>query len=146
MKFRLSFKGLLAVVAAVVMSSCSLINGDKEPMFKLSDLQGYWQEKNTEHYVRFTTEKSNQANYLYGYEWDEAEDTYESDLVPHGNGWFKYWFETANGGLHELHLMDNDGSEIPKEYVVTKLTSTDLEYYEKERKSNKFYFSKVVLN
>jgi len=137
----------LALVAlmGIALSSCSLIGGGgNEPSFQLSDLQGLWLEKGTEHYVRFTTEQSDEPKYLYGREWDEAEDIYEDQLKPYGNGWFKYWFE-SNGGLHELHLMDNEGAEIPKEYIVSKLTDTALEYYEKDKKSNKFYFDRVVV-
>ena len=138
------FKFLLVALAGIVLSSCSLFGGgDKEPSYQLSSLQALWQENNTEHFVRFTTEQSDETSYLYGREWDEAEDVFEEDLLPYGNGWFKYKFE-SNGKLTEIHLMDNGGAEIPKVYVVTKLTSTDLEYYEKDRSSNKFYFSKVV--
>ena len=138
------FSLMLGALVAFAFSSCSMFGGkDKEPSFQLSDLQGLWEENNTQHYVRFTTERSDEAEYFYGREWDEAEDVYEEDLLPHGNGWFKYKFET-NGSLTEIHLMDNGGAEIPKVYVVTKLTDTALEYYEKERKSSKFYFSKVV--
>ena len=136
-----NIKFLLIAVLGVALASCNMMNN--KPSYQLSDLQGLWQENNTEHFVRFTTEQSDEAKYLYGREWDEAEETYEEDLVLHGNGWFKYWFETT-GDLHELHLMDNHGAEIPKEYIVSKLTSTDLEYYEKDKKSNKFFFSKVV--
>ena len=139
-----AFKFLLVALAGIVLSSCSLLGGgDKEPSYQLSSLQALWLENNTQHYVRFTTEQSNETGYLYGREWDEAEDIYEEDLLPHGNGWFKYKFE-SNGGLHELHLMDNEGAEIPKEYIVSKLTDTDLEYYEKDYKSIKYRFSKVV--
>ena len=115
-----------------------------QPEYRLSDLQALWLENGTEHYVRFTTEQSDEQKYLYGREWDEAEEVYEEDLKPYGNGWFKYLFETT-GSLTEIHLMDNGGAEIPKVYVVSKLTSTELEYYEKDRKNNKFAFSKVVL-
>lgn len=139
-----AFKFLLVALAGIVLSSCSLFGGgDKEPSYQLSSLQALWLENNTQHYVRFTTEQSNETGYLYGREWDEADDIYEEDLQPQGNGWFKYKFE-SNGGLHELHLMDNGGAEIPKEYIVSKLTSTDLEYYEKDYKSIKYRFSKVV--
>ena len=136
----------LALVALVglAFSSCSLLGGDKNPQFKLSDLQGLWEENGTQHYVRFTTEQSDEAGYLYGREWDEAEEVYEEDLTPHGNGWFKYKFETK-GDLHEIHLMDNGGAEIPKEYIVTELTSSTLKYHEKDRTSNKFAFSKMVV-
>lgn len=139
-----AFKFLLVALAGIVLSSCSLLGGgDKEPSYQLSSLQALWLENNTQHYVRFTTEQSNETGYLYGREWDEADDIYEEDLLPQGNGWFKYKFE-SNGGLHELHLMDNGGAEIPKEYIVSKLTDTDLEYYEKDYKSIKYRFSKVV--
>lgn len=139
-----AFKFLLVALTGIVLSSCSLLGGgDKEPSYQLSSLQALWLENNTQHYVRFTTEQSNETGYLYGREWDEADDIYEEDLQPQGNGWFKYKFE-SNGGLHELHLMDNGGAEIPKEYIVSKLTDTDLEYYEKDYKSIKYRFSKVV--
>ena len=150
-----NIKLLLVAALGVVLASCSMIGGGDKPEYRLSDLQGLWQEKNTEHFVRFTTERSDEAKYLYGREWDEADwddpsMTAEEYLIWNreqlgypGNGWFKYWFETT-GDLHELHLMDNQGAEIPKEYIVSKLTSTDLEYYEKDHKSSKFYFSKVV--
>lgn len=143
-----NIKFLLIAVLGVALASCNMMNN--KPSYQLSDLQGLWQENNTEHFVRFTTEQSDETKYLLGREWDEAEDMTEQDLIDArqkygfpGNGWFKYWFETT-GDLHELHLMDNHGAEIPKEYIVSKLTSTDLEYYEKDKKSNKFFFSKVV--
>lgn len=124
------------------------------PEYQLSDLQGLWLENNTEHYVRFTTEQSDETGYLYGREWDEAdwydEGSYEDFLIEQrnkqgypGNGWFKYLFETS-GSLTEIHLLDNGGAEIPKVYVVSKLNDTALEYYEKEQKSVKFYFTKMV--
>ena len=93
--------------------------------------------------MRFTTEQSDETGYLYGREWDEAQDITEADLKPKGNGWFKYQFKST-GDLTEIHLLDNGGAEIPKVYVVTKLTTDELEYYEKDQKSNKFYFSKII--
>ena len=136
------FRLVCIALVGLAMTSCGLFNNNN-PEYKLSDLQGLWQENNTEHFVRFTKEQSDEAGYLYGREWNEDEDVFESDLKPYGNGWFKYLFETS-GNLTEIHLMDNGGAEIPKVYVVTKLSSTTLEYYEKDRTSNKFSFSKVV--
>ncbi len=140
-----NLKVILIALAAVAMSSCSLLGGDdKEPSWQLSSLQALWQENDTQHFVRFTTEQvKDEPLYQYGREWNEAEEVYEEDLLPYGNGWFKYQFE-SNGGLHELHLMDNDGGEIPKEYIVSKLTDTELEYYEKNYKSHTYSFTKVV--
>ena len=137
-----SIQFLFLAFVAVALASCDMFN-KTTPSYQLSDLQGLWQENNTEHYVRFTKEQSDETGYLYGREWDEAEDITEDDLLPKGNGWFKYLFETT-GSLTEIHLMDNGGAEIPKVYVVTVLTDTELSYYEKEHKSIKFSFSKVV--
>ena len=134
---------LFALVALVTIAFTSCDSFKNQPEYQLSALQALWQENNTKHFVRFTDEQSDEAKYFYGREWDEAEDVKEEDLTPHGIGWFKYWFETS-GGLHELHLMDNDGAVIPKEYIVSKLTDTDLEYYEKDNKSRKTAFTKVV--
>ena len=137
-----SIQFLFLAFVAVALASCDMFN-KTTPSYQLSDLQGLWQENNTEHYVRFTTEQSEETGYLYGREWDEAEDITEDDLLPKGNGWFKYLFETT-GSLTEIHLMDNGGAEIPKVYVVTVLNDTELSYYEKEHKSIKFNFTKVV--
>ena len=104
----------LVALVGIAFSSCSLLGGDKNPEYRLSDLQGLWEENGTKHYVRFTTEQSDEAGYLYGREWDEADDITEAELTPYGNGWFKYQLETK-GDLHEIHLMDNQGAEIPKE-------------------------------
>jgi len=151
-----NFKFLLIALAAATLSSCNMFNRNT-PEYQLSDLLGLWLEKNdpTEHYVRFTDENSDENPYLLGREWneyygDEDQAVYEQDLLDQrardsypGNGWFKYWLEKS-GELTEIHLMDNGGAEIPKIYVVTKLTDTALEYYEKDRKTNKYAFEKVV--
>jgi len=145
----------LAAVVGIALSSCSMLGGNKNPSFNLRDLQGLWEENNTEHYVRFTTEQSDESGYLYGREWnnddwDEKDGDYEEFLIEQrekqgfpGNGWFKYEFKT-NGNLTEIHLMENGGADIPKVYVVSKLTSTELSYYEKDHTNFKFNFSKVV--
>lgn len=146
-----TLKLLTIALAALVMTGCSLFGGgDNEPEFRLADLQGLWQRNNTQEFIRFTTEQSDEAGYFLGCEWDEAEDVTEQDRIDArnelghpGNGWFKYQFETK-GDLHEIHLMDNEGGEIPKEYIVSKLTETELEYYEKDRKNIVYRFSKIA--
>ncbi len=144
-----NFRFLLLAVVGMALASCDMFN-KTTPEYQLSDLQGLWQRNNTQEFIRFTTEQSDEAGYFLGCEWDEAEDVTEQDRIDTrnelgypGNGWFKYLFETS-GSLTEIHLMDNGGAEIPKVYVVTKLNDTALEYYEKEQKSVKFYFTKMV--
>ena len=150
--FRFKFfdvRFLLIALVGVALSSCQMF---EKPEYQLSSLQALWHETQveTDHFVRFTTEKSDETGYLYGREWDLADEVTEEDLFKsledlgvHGNGWFKYKFET-NGNLTEIHLMDNGGADIPKIYIVSKLTETELEFYEKDFKNIKFYFTKVA--
>ena len=126
------------VVVAIAMTSC--FGPSNEPDFVEADLLGLWQETGTEAYVRFTAEQDETGEYKYGCEWDESEDIFESDLQPYGNGWFKY--KLVKSDLTEIHLMDNGGAEIPKIYVVTKLTDTALQY--KDNFGTTHSFDKVV--
>lgn len=151
-----SIQFLLLAVMAVSLASCDMFNRN-DPSYRLEDLQGLWLQDDdpTEHYVRFTTEQSDETGYLLAREWneyhgDEDQAVYESDLLEQrnrdgfpGNGWFKYEFKTT-GDLTEIHLMDNGGAEIPKVYIVSKLTDTELAYYEKDRKNLKYSYSRVT--
>ena len=130
----------LSILAVIIIAMTSCFNTSEEPTFVEADLLGLWQEKGTEVYVRFTNEKDNTGEYKYGREWDESEDTLESDLLPYGNGWFKY--KLVKSDLTEIHLMDNGGAELPKVYVVTKLTAGNLEY--KDNFGTTHVFEKVL--
>lgn len=121
---KLIFSTVLAMVA-IAMTSCFGPNNE-EPTFKQADLLGLWLEEGTEAFVRFTNEADETGEYNYGRQWDESEDIFESDLKPYGNGWFKY--KLVQSDLTEIHLMDNGGADIPKVYVVVKLTDTELHY------------------
>ncbi len=131
----------MAALVGLAITACST----EDLGFSESNLYGYWLEDGTQHYVRFTDSRKSDE-YQLGYEWDEADEITEEDVSGNqeGNGWFKWQFTSKTGDLLEINLMDNDGSEIPKNYVVTKLTDTELNYYEKEHKNNKFSFKKVV--
>ena len=59
-------KFLLLAWLGIALAGCNLFNKPTE--FQLSDLQGLWQENKTMHYVRFTTENSEETGYLYGRE------------------------------------------------------------------------------
>lgn len=130
----------LSILAVIIIAMTSCFNTIEEPTFVETDLLCLWQEKGTEVYVRFTNEKDNTGEYKYGREWDESEDVFESDLLPYGNGWFKY--KLVKSDLTEIHLMDNGGAELPKVYVVTKLTAGNLEY--KDNFGTTHVFEKVL--
>lgn len=141
----------LCAIVSLTLTACFGDLSNNTPAYSISDLQGLWQENNTEHFVRFTSEQSDEADYLYGREWNVDEDVSEQDLINSreelghpGNGWFKYKFVTSNGELTEIHLLDNGGAEIPKIYCVTKLADGQLEYYERDHPGIKFYYTKIV--
>ena len=153
MKLKNLVRLALCAMVSVSLSGCFSFGGggsSEEPSYKVTDLQGYWQENGTEHYVRFTNERSDEYPYYLGYEWHEDDEVMEQDLLDAreelghpGLGWFKYELKTS-GTLTEIHLMDNGGGEIPKVYVVSKLTDDELVYYEKDHSSIKYKFSKIV--
>ena len=122
--------GAMALIA-LAMSSCKK---EADVSFEEANLLGLWQESGTQLFVRFTAEKDSTGQYKYGWEWNEAEDVTESDLVPYGNGWFKYKLQKAD--LTEIHLMDNGGAEIPKVYTVEKLTDSELVYVDDYKRSH----------
>lgn len=126
--------GILAMIA-VTMTSCWYVPAP-EVVFNEADLLGLWQEEGAEAYVRFTSEQDETGEYKYGREWDESEDVYEEDLQQYGNGWFKY--KLVKSDLTEIHLMDNGGADIPKVYVVVKLTDAELEYRDEYKITHRF--------
>ena len=135
-------------MALIAFAGICLVGCKKDQKdFYLSDLQGLWQnDQTTTWYMRFTADQGDIAGCYWGREWgDYGDEVTEDDLFDpetyHGNGWFHYQLE-KKGNLHEIHVMDNQGSVIPKEYVVSKLTNSDLEYYESGDKKHKFYFTK----
>lgn len=114
--------GVVAIVA-MMMTSCQM----EKPSFQEADLLGLWKNAGQEAFVRFTTEAADPTGeYKYGREWNEGEGTFESDLKPYGNGWFKY--KLVQNDLKEIHLMDNSSAEIPKVYIVLQLTEDVLKY------------------
>ena len=147
----------LVALVAVAFSSCSMFGGSKDsndPEFRASDLLGKWHRTNPgegeDPYIRFTDEESDEEGYFYGLEWDEGDDKYEenvwddreaNDGVP-GNGWFKYKL-SKEGQLEMVQLHDISSTEFSKIYVVSKLTSTELKYFEKGYTSKTFVFVKI---
>ena len=138
---------ILSVLALVAIAMTSCFGPSNEPTFAEADLLGLWgrgtavgQDSVPVKFVRFTSEVDDSGEYKYGREWNEDDDVYEEDLLPYGNGWFKY--KLVKSDLTEIHLMDNGGAEIPKIYVVTKLTDTALQY--KDDFGTTHSFDKVV--
>ena len=137
---KILFPSVLAIIA-IVMTSCFL-NPEPEVVFEEANLLGLWQEEGTEAFVRFTTEADDSGEYKYGRQWDEGEDVGESDLQPYGNGWFKY--KLVKNNLTEIHLMDNGGADIPKVYIVQKLTEYELKYKDDFGKTHHYYKCEVI--
>lgn len=128
---------LLAIVCIMMagFTACSpSLNFDEDMLI------GKWQnDANEQEYWVYTTETDATGSYQYGHTWDESQETFESDLVPYGNGWFKW--QLVQSDLTQIHLMDNQGAEIPKIYTVTLLTGTTLQY--KDSFNKQYSFTKV---
>lgn len=147
---KIDFKILFFALIGLVLCSCSGL----EPEYQLSDLQGLWQKNNTQEFVRFTDEASDEAGYLLGLEWNNAEweeeEPYEDFLIEErkkaghpSNGWFKYSFSSAGNLVEYSYTFNGSTDAIAKRYVVSKLTKTSLVYYEKDNKSRTTSYTKV---
>ena len=144
---KILFPSVLAIIA-IVMTSCFL-NPEPEVVFEEANLLGLWgrdkiagQDSVPVKFVRFTGEIDESGEYKYGRQWDESEDIYEEDLKPYGNGWFKY--KLVKNNLTEIHLMDNGGADIPKVYIVQKLTEYELKYKDDFGKTHHYYKCEVI--
>ena len=138
-------KKILYVAFVAIVGVCFVSCNKKQKDFYLSDLQGLWLEDGTKHYVNFTTESAAedyQADFMWGYEWDEADSVFE-DLVlndRHKNGWFVY--RLTKDELLELHKTGEDWADIPKVYTMVVLTSSKMTYHRKDYKDEKVNFTK----
>jgi hypothetical protein len=137
------FSWMLIALVGIAFCSCEGF-GKKQTEYYLSDLQGKWLEDGTQHFVRFTTESaaSLKSGYLWGYEWDEAEDVQEQDVKDdqYGNGWFMYQLDKDE--LLEINKMNQGWADIPKVYTITVLTNQKLTYHLKDYKNEKVSFTK----
>lgn len=80
---------------------------------------GRWQHTvDTGWYRVYTTEPAGE-DYYWGREWNTTEDIFEEDLQPYGNGWFKW--KKEGDELLEVHMTDNRGAAVPREYQMLKL-------------------------
>ena len=105
-----TFLYMLAVVAAALcFTSCQ----QEEPSFDESLLIGKWQEIGTQVFYTYASDYT-------GKTWDEADDVTEAEAQP-----FTWTLDYAT--LTQIHIMEM-GSNVPKTYTVTQLTSSKLVY------------------
>lgn len=134
------FRLVLMALVSIAFIGCEMFD-KKQTDFRLSDLQGKWCKDGTQEFKRFTTSPvTDDAGYFWGCEWNEAEDVHESDLVFHGDGWFKY--KLTEDQLREVHMTDYGWTDIPQEYVLTLLTTTKMTYHKKGYPKEKQNFTK----
>lgn len=132
------FLALMALIG-IAFSSCENMNRKQEEFF-VKDLQGKWCKNGVHDYRRFSADKATRDGYLWGWEWNEDEGTYEDYLTPQGNSWFMYTIEGDQ--LLEIEKTEYGWVDIPKVYVIDELTSTKLVYHPKDYPKDKRYYTK----
>lgn len=101
---------------------------------------GKWQHTTDTTWFRVYTSEPAGEGYFWGREWDTSEDIYESDLMPYGNGWFKWKKDDKN--VVEIQMTEINGTIIPYEYDVLKLDVEQLQFKE-NFSSEKHLFRKI---
>lgn len=104
------------------------------------NMLGIWKHSiDTGWHKVYTTEPAD-SNCCWGREWNTSEDVFEEDLIPYGNGWFK-WRKNDNE-LIEFHTLEHNTTVIPIEYKVAKLDNERMELKEKiDKQKHTFYKS-----
>ena len=103
-------------------------------MIKFVDLEfddrmlGKWQHADQPTWFRVYTTEPADDGFCWGREWDTADDIFEEDLTPYGNGWFM-WKKDGDYVI-ELHMTDNRGATIPFEYKMLKLNAEEMNFKE----------------
>lgn len=80
---------------------------------------GQWRNDDSPLAFRVFTNENADDGFCWGYEWDESEDVYVSDLVYQGNGWFRWRIE--GNQLLELHMMEASDAVVPVVHTIQKL-------------------------
>lgn len=103
-------------------------------MIKFQDIEfddrmlGKWQHTTQPTWFRVYTTEPADDGFCWGREWDTADDIFEEDLTPYGNGWFM-WKKDGDYVI-ELHMTDNRGASIPFEYKVLNVNDEQLQFKE----------------
>lgn len=151
---RISKYFFLALVS-VALTGCFGFGGSDvtEPKMNIQHLYsngGLWLEDGTQTFFRFTDSIAPRTGYYWGWEWDEAEDIYEADVIADkdntGNGKFYYTIKTGspNDVLEEIELMNISSAQGTLQYGVTKLTEDELCYYNKDNTSETHTLHKMA--
>ncbi len=114
---------LSVALVALALTGCNMFGPTTE--YTATDLQGKWTESdNPLCYWVYSLTKDDTGEYYWGKTWDESDEVYESDLVEHGNGWFK-WSLSSNT-LTQLHVLEISSALVPKTYTVSSCNSSTL--------------------
>lgn len=122
--------------SAVEMESVEVpdIQEETHGVIKFQDLEldsrmlGKWQHSTRPTWYRVYTTEPAEDGFCWGREWDTADDIFEEDLTPYGNGWFK-WKKDGDYVI-ELHMTDNRGVSVPFEYKVLNVNDEEMKFKE----------------
>lgn len=122
---------VIACMTVALVSCGGLISGQDE--FDKTMLVGKWvNDSNSQEYYVF-------EDTYTGYTWDEGEDVYEEDACCDLNCMFAWSMLGSELTIIYSTTMTGEGS-IPKLYTLSKLTDTELVYYDLFKKVS---FTKV---
>ena len=104
---------------------------------------GKWRNAENKQWFKVYCDDYDSDGFLWGKEWNEAEDVQEEDLIYHGNGWFRWRKDGSR--LTELHTMDVQDVPIRKRWLVLSLDSQDsLILSDYDKRTILFHFSRMA--
>lgn len=126
-------KALFSIIVGLclITSFCSCQPDPDIPdvAYDETSLYGKWQQEGTNIFYRYDSNKT-------GATWDEDDDVYEDEAQ-------KFTWELDGSEMIHIHLTETGTAQVPKYYIITKLTSERLCYHDAYVSSKTYSFNKI---
>lgn len=123
---------LAALCLLPLFCACIPIDINTDEEYDTTLLPGKWQQDDTQVFYRYNADGT-------GCTWDEADDITEEEAQP-------FTWEVDGSEMIHIHLTETGTAEVPKYYILTRLTESELRYYDAYVTSKKYTFTKVRAN
>ena len=124
---------MLRMLAALCLLPlcCACVPEDIDPdvSFDINLLPGKWCQQGTQLFYVYRSDGT-------GYTWDEADDISEAEAQA-------FTWEVDGSEMIHIHLTETGTAEVPKYYIITALSSSELRYHDAYVTSKTYTFIKV---
>lgn len=129
MKRKPFYIALLCLCLVPLLCSCLPDEEIPDGDFDVNDLYGKWNQTGTRIYYVYHSDGT-------GYTWDEADDVLEDEAQ-------EFTWEVDGSEMIHIHYTETGTARVPKHYIITSLTGSELCYHDANVTSKSYVFYKV---